>query len=230
MTANPYWPAPQPDSLGMMAGADDVRDALKATIDTWSAYYVTILSQRLAEAGLIGGRDQPPNPLQGFETFTNQPGYRNIGTGQPAVYLVTVAGTVGTPAMRGTGAIEAVYRANVEVHTFGTDWQEAADLTSWYEKAVRWSILQHRSLGGVANTTSWLGTSYSKGDAGGHSSKRTEGIAQMGFNVKMPDVIDVFRGPSTVPVGGGSGGPPPDDPTVDDVIFDLTKVPVTEDL
>lgn len=222
-TAQPF-PLPLPDSLGAMVGADDVRDAVKATVDLWSPYYVGIVSQRLAAAGRIGGAGQNPNPLPNFGTWVNEPSFRSIGTGQPAAYLVTVSGTVGKPHLQGNGQTLACYRAQVQVQTFGTSWQEAADLTSWYAKAVRWSVGQHRSLGGFANNTAWIGESYSAVE---HSSSRTEGRVVVGFDVTIGDVMDVNRGPATVP---GGGGPPTQDPTVETVIVDLTKYPDTQPL
>lgn len=218
------FPAPIPDSLGPLLGADDVRDAVKATIDEWSEYYLSVISQRLAAADRIGGQSQNPNPLPNFGTWVNDPTQRNFGTGQPAAFLVTVAATVGAPDVQGDGMVRAVWRANVSIQAFGTDWQEAADLTSWYEKCVRWCIQQHRSLGGFSTGSKWIGTSYSSKD---HTSTRTLGIAAIGFDIGVANVINVRRGPATVPT---QPGPPAQDPTVDDVIVELTKVPVTEPL
>ena len=57
------WTPPQPDSLGALVGADD-RDAVKATIDKWSAYYLGVLSGRLEAAGRIGNtKGLPTAPL-----------------------------------------------------------------------------------------------------------------------------------------------------------------------
>ncbi len=219
------WTPPQPDSLGALVGADDVRDAVKATIDKWSAYYLGVLSGRLEAAGRIGNaKGLPTAPLPTFGTWVNEPNWRSIGTGQPAAFLVTVPATVGSPVEQGTGEVMATWRAQVSVQVFGTTWQNAADLTSWYEKAVRWCILQHRGLGDFAQATKWMGTSYSGKE---HSSSRTEGRAVLGFNVVVTDAIEMFRGPKTVPT---TAGPPAPDPTVETVIFDLTRVPVTDEV
>lgn len=219
---NPYWPLPTPDSLGEIIGADDVRDNVKATIDTWAPFYLSALSARLATAGRIGGKGQPNNPLPSFGTWTNQPAHRSWGTGQPAAYLVTVPATSGTPDLQGNRKYIAIWRVQVNIQVFGTTWQEAADLVSWYEKVVRWCVLQHRSLGGFAMSTKWAGVQYS---ATVHDSSRTLGQAVIGFDVQVGDVIDLGRGPSTVPTGI-----PPQDPTVETVIVDLTRVPVTDEV
>lgn len=219
---NPAWPLPSPDALGPMVGADDIRDAVKATIDAWSPYYLGVISQRLTAAGRIlpGRKTQLPN----FGHWRNDPQHRNLGAGQPAACLVTVPATVGVPKRMGTGLVWATWRSQVHVVVYGTDWQEAADLTSWYEKAVRWCILQHRSLGGVANTTTWVGSQYSMVQQTG---TRTVDQVVLGFDVVVPDVVDTTRGPIEPPK---LPTPPTPDPTVEDVVLDLVKVPVNESL
>ena len=103
------------------------------------------------------------------------------------------------------------------MQVFGTTWEEAADLGSWYEKVVRWCILQHRSLGGVAMSTKWMGNQYSGKE---HSSTRTEGLIVMGFDVKLGNVIDVGRGPAEVPSPPVAPAP---DPTVESTVVTVTK-------
>lgn len=218
---NIYWPPPEPDALGALVGADDVRDALRATIDLWSPYYVSIISARLAVEGLIGNPGQTAIPLSNFGKWVNEPTARSIGTGQPAAYLVRVLNTVGVPHVQaqGYGRTAATWRAAVTVQVFGTDWQEAADLTSWYEKAVRASVMQHRSLGDFATSTKWMGNSYA-GEV--HNSSRTEGQCILNFDIAVNDVIDVNRGPLQVPSPPLTPGP---DPTADEFIVTLTKIP-----
>jgi hypothetical protein len=214
---NVEWPLPQPDSLGPNLGADDVADAVVATLDEWTPFYVAMISGRVTAAGKIGGRSQPTTPLAPFGHWINEDEYRNVGTGRPAGYEVRVPATVGEPRRKGSGLYVATWRVQVNVQYWGTDWQESRDGTSWYEKATRWSILQHRSLGGFANSTTWKGTSFQRG---GHSSSRTEGIAVIGFDVEVLDSINDTRGPATVPA------PPlvPDqDPTVATTSVTLTN-------
>lgn len=225
---NIYWPLPEPNSLGGIIGADDVRDAIKATILLWSPFYLMAISETLAAQNRIGGTSggfkQPPNPLPQFGTWVNEPTHRNFGTGEPAAFLVTVPATVGVPDLQSSGQYIATWRAQVEVQVFGTSWEEAADLSSWYEKVVRWCILQHRSLGGLAMTTKWTGASYSGTQ---HTSTRTVGEVAMGFDVMVEDVADVNRGPQTVP---SPLAIPAQDPTVKTVIPDLSKTADTAPL
>lgn len=215
---NTWWPLPSPDALGNMLGADDVRDAVKETILTWSPYYLAVLSSRLADAGRIGNKSQNPNPLPCFGTWQNDPEHRSFGAGQLASFLVTVPATVGDPYLSNTRQWRAKWRAQVVLQVFGTTWEEAADLISWYEKVVRWCLLQHRDLGGLAAGLNWVGNQYT-GKL--HASTRTEAQVVCAYNVDVPDVTD-GRGPLTVPT---QFLPTPQDPTVDDVVVTVTAIP-----
>lgn len=192
---NAYWPLPSPDSLGRLVGADDVANAVESTIALWSPFYLAALSGRLIKASQIGGRDQPNAPLAAFGTWVNETDVRSLGTGTPAAYMVRVPGTVGEPMLQGRAYI-ASWRAQVTIQTFGTTWQMARNFTSWYEKVVRWSVLQHKSLGGFAMSTKWAGATYAGID---HTASRTEGQAVLAFDVQVNDVLDTGRGPAEVP-------------------------------
>lgn len=217
-----YWPSPLPDALGPLLGADDVRDAVKATILLWSPYYLAVESRRLGTAGLIGGKNQSAFPLAPFGTWINEPDFRSVGTGQPAAFLVRVLSSENDDA-QGNGRVAATYKTAVTVQVFGTSWEEATDVTSYYEKAVRWCVMQHRSLGGLANSTKWLSTEYSAQE---HSSSRTEGVAVLVFEVKLLNTINTLLGPLVPPANGQL----PPDFTAEEVLLDLTKYPISEGL
>lgn len=214
---NAYWPLPEPDALGPLIGADDVADAVEATLATWAPFYVGALSGRLQAAGKIGGRSQPSAPLHVFGKWTNEGEYRSIGTGTPAAYEVRVTGTVGEPQRQGTGLYIATWRSQVTVTAFGTTWQEARDFTSWYEKIVRWSLMQHKSLGGFAQTTKWVGVAYQLIE---HSSSRSLGQVVIGLDVRVPDVLNDTRGPAEVPVPPLV---PAQDPTAETITATVTN-------
>jgi hypothetical protein len=220
--ANEFWPLPYPDQLGPNIGADDIRDAVKATILEWSSYYLSILSSRLAAAGSIGSSGQNDNPLPDFGEWVNAPEYRTYGTGKPACFLVTVNQTVGEPQLQGKRQYIATWRAQVLVQVFGSSWEDAADLVSWYDKVARWCILQHRSLGGLAMSTKWAGVQYRGTE---HESTRTVAQAIQGYDVQVANVIDVARGPATVPL---LPEPPPFDPTVESTVVTITNGPANE--
>lgn len=226
---NTYWPLPSPDSLGNMVGADDVRRAVKRTILTWAPFYLGMVSQREALAGNIGNSSQPPNPLPNFGKWVNRMQNRSLGTGMPAAFIVTVPATVGKPEIQGNRSVKAVFRAQVIVQVFGSDWETTADLASWYEKAVRWSIVQHGALADndgnpFATRTNWVGNQYSGEMI--HEGTRTYGECVTAFDVLLPDVIDII-GPDTVPTPPVV---PDDDPTVDDVIVTLKNARPNEPL
>lgn len=225
-TTNPAWPLPEPDAIGPLVGADAARDAIKATIELWTPFYLANVSARLLAAGKIGTKTSPVKSpqLATWGTWRNEPNFRSLGTGQPAAFLVTVAGTVGKPKIQATGLVLATYRAHVTVQVFGTTWQEALDLASWYETVARACVMQHRSLGGVtAAPTYWVGSNYAVEE---HTATRSVAKATLGFDVTLPDIINVLRGPSVPPATPTPG----QDETVDEVVVDLTRVPITEPL
>lgn len=216
-TSNPVWPVPEPDAAGPIRGADTARDAVRDTIDLWSPYYLGVLSKRLAATGRI------QKPLQHFGHWRNTPSYRSIGTGQPAAFMVTVAATMKDPDVQANGLVIATWRTQVRVLVYGTTWQQASDRTAWYEQAVLLSVLQHRGLGGVAKATKWAGSAYAVAE---HTSTRTVQQVTIGLDVTLDNVLSVRAGPATPPTSGTPG----QDPTADDVVVNLTKVPITEPL
>lgn len=226
MTANPYWPLPLPDSIGALVGADDVRNAVKNTILEWSSYYLAIVSQRLVAQGRIGGTNLVGAPLPGFGTWDNDPQFRSLGTGMPAAFLVTTPATVANSIeLQGNRQYRAAWRAQVNLWVYGTTWEMADDITSWYEKAVRLCLLQHRTLGNqFATGTKWVGNSYTSEI---HDSTRTIGKCAMAFDVLVNGPVIEVRGPATLPVPAVSL---PDDPTVNTVDITLARVPVNESL
>jgi hypothetical protein len=212
---NPYWPTATPDSIGPIIGADDVRDAVNTVIATWAPYYLGVLSAKLVAAGKL----QAGTHLPAFGKWVDEPDFRSLGTGQPAACLVTSPGTVGQPVLQASGLYIATWRVQVAVQVFGTDWQQAADRTSWYEKAVRLSVLQNRSLGGFANATLWAGSAYERR---WHEQTRTEGVATLGFDVEVFDVTSVLGGPDVVP---DNFDVPPSNPTALTADVELVRDP-----
>jgi hypothetical protein len=219
---NVFWPLPQPDSVGPIIGADDVRERMRYIIEKWSPYYISILSQRLEAAGLIGADSPNDAPLPMFGSWVNQPEFRTYGTGISPTFLVTVPEVVGKPCLQGNGLYIAVYRAQVVVQVFGTNWEEAADTVSWYEKVIRWSVLQNRSLEQFAMSTAWDAVTY-RGDE--HDGTRTVAQAVMYFNVQVRDVISVNFPVGAVPF---PPDPPPQDPQVERTVVTFDKFVVDE--
>jgi hypothetical protein len=215
--ANRYWPSAAPDPLGPLLGADDVRDATRAVIETWSPYYLSIVSQRLLAAGKLGEGSPYPNPLRDFEYWTLEPSNRAGGTGSSPVFLVTVPNTIGKPRLRGNGTYISVWRSQVLVDVYGKTWEAAADLVSFYEKAVRLSVLQHRSLGGLAMSTSWQGTQLRASE---HAGTRVEAQAILAFDVQVDGSASILGAPAA-PLAPAQ--PPPADPTVETTVVQVSN-------
>lgn len=217
--ANVFWPLRQPDPVGPIIGADDVRDRVKHIIEKWSPYYIATVSERLEDGGKIGGDGQMDAPLPDFGVWTNEPQYRTFGTGQSPSFLVTVPQIIGEPVCRSDGSYIAVFRAQVITEVFGTTWEEAADLIAWYETVVRLCILQNRSLEQFAMSTKWSGMTIRSEE---HDGTRTRAQAVSLFDVQVGNVINVLFSPTEPPF---PPEPPPPDETVESTLVTVLRVP-----
>lgn len=220
---NEFFQVSQPDDVGNIIGADDVRDQVKYIITKWAPFYTAVLSDRLVTAGKIGGDSQVDAPLTNFGTWVNEPQYRSYGTGQSPTFLVTVPMTVGNPLLQANGRYIVVWRTQIVTQVFGTTWEEAADLISWYEKIVRWCILQNRSLEQFAMSTKWQGVTF-RGDE--HDGTRTVAQAVSLYDVQVRNAIDVLglaalTNPPFPPIA------PPSDPTVESTLITVEDFPAT---
>lgn len=177
---------PGPTStLGPFLGAPHVRQAVLATLAAWGPLYV-------AEASRQSGFDLP-----GFKDFVNEPLMSPETVGERPRYVVAVPRTMGVPERHGTGKYRATWDAQIALWMWGGDYQETQDKLGIYAIAVRQLMLQHPSLGGFAQNTSWRGDAYLEVSA---TSFRTWGQATVQFAVAVESVVDAYAGPATPPV------------------------------
>jgi hypothetical protein len=178
------------NAYGPLFGGHSVQEAFYRTLETWLPSYIAEVNRQL------GGKilDVP------FE-YRHRPDYRTLPRNAGAAILVEVPHTVGEPHIS-QNFIRANWRVEVTVYVYGTkDWQETQALTSAYAACVRAAIIQHRGLGGFAETTIWDGEEYLEGE---HSATRTTGIAHLNFSVTVGNVMDMMGGvplPAFAPPG-----------------------------
>ena len=72
------------------------------------------------------------------------------------------------------------------------DWQETQAITFAYGAAARTAIAQHESLGGIAESTMWMGEVYKEKE---HLSNRTIGLILIDFEVTTATTLDIHAGP-----------------------------------
>lgn len=209
------FPPDSPDIYGTVLSARDVRQALLATIQTWSAQYI-------AEIASITGLN-----LQPFGSWEAVYDNRALPPDQTAACWATCLTTdpKRPPHREGDGTYTAVWIADANIVCYGTSWDEAADLVGAYTSAVRALVLQHGSLGGFASNTRWLGEASKEIE---HQRTRTVQVATASFAVTVTGAVNTLVGPKTPSPAtppGTSGGP-----TVASTSVAVADYPVDEGL
>lgn len=187
---DPPFPPSAPDVFGPAAGGHTVRRAVRDTLQAWTPTYITLVAER---EGLT---------MSPFQHWTAMYQYRSLPQNYAAACWPVCTGTRGTPQRQGNGLIRAAYGVEVSTLVYGGDWDQAEDLCSAYNLAVRLALLQHRNLGGVAEATTWLSEQYAAVD---HTNTRTLGVYRALYEVTVAEVASTSAGPPP-------GTPPPSTP------------------
>jgi len=205
------------NSYGAFLGGHTVQEAFYNTMQEWLPSYVAEFNRQLGSKVLV-----PP-----FE-YRHRPDFRALPRNVGAAIMVEVPHTAGAPRIYQNG-IRANWRVEVFIYVYGTkDWQETQALTYAYAACVRACMIQHRGLGGVAETTIWEGEQYREGE---HHSTRTTGMAHLRFIVTLGNVMNMYGGapsPQYAPEGaitGPSTQPATPVPVVDEVTVTVEKEP-----
>jgi len=175
MATQPWWTnwdlSYTNDAYGPLYGGHSVQEAFYNTLQTWLPSYIAEINRQIGATVLY-------EPYE----YRHRPEFRTMPRGVSAAILVDVPNTIGIPQIHGN-TTRANWRVEVMVYVYGTkDWQETQAMTSAYAAAVRAAIIQHRGLGGFAQTTNWEGEQYLEGE---HTSGRTTGVAHLRFSVTV---------------------------------------------
>lgn len=159
----------------MTVSAADVSAAARLTLQT---YLPAVLARGL------NGRPALPAPTSYAEVPTTE-AIRRV---KRSLLAVSVPRTLGAPERFGDGTYDATFLLSVAV------WHEqASDLplltaAGDYAAAVRATVLQHQSLGGLASQVVW--TDESVDLVGDERSTLTLGLGICEFAVHVPQVAD----------------------------------------
>lgn len=171
------------DVFGPVYGGHTVQEAFYNTLQTWLPTYIAEFNRALGSEVLV-------IPFE----YRHRPEYRTLPKNSSAAILVTVPGTAGQPEIFQNN-VRAHFHVDVMVYIYGsTDWQETEALTQAYAACLRTCMVQNRSLGGIAETTIWLGEEYLEGE---HSSTRTTGVSHIRFLVTIANVMNIYGGVPT---------------------------------
>lgn len=136
------------------------------------------------------------------------------GEGMPAIIVVS-PGTDGIPEGEGGGIVTAWYQVTVATLVMASDEHGARQLSAYYSGAVRAVVMQHGSIGGVADGVQWLGEEF-QGEPPSNRN-RSRGGALTHFRIRIPVTVEAQSGPTF---------PAPIDPCAD--VADLVTVQTVE--
>lgn len=142
----------------------------------------------LAEVAEQSGRAR--GDLELFRSYVTYVDLTRYNEDQIPSCVVTAPGTVETPT-RYSNAYSAPWGVGVGCVVSGRDAENTWELIGLYAAAIRAIVVQHKSLGGFASDTYWVGERY---DELTSSDQRTimAGVSQ--FNVWVDEVVDGAQG------------------------------------
>ena len=170
-----------PDIFGPIVGGHTIQEAIYTTLQTWLPTYIAEFNR------VLGGP-----VLKVPQTYRVKPEHRNLTPEVEASVFVSCDGTKTRPE-RHSHQTRAVWNVKVSLMINGSmDWQETQAITFAYGAAARTAIAQHESLGGIAESTMWIGEEYLEKE---HLSNRTLGLIVIDFEVTTAATLDVRAGP-----------------------------------
>lgn len=187
------------------------------TADDLCVAAAEILAEHLpAVVAAMGWDEDSVAPLAPVTTWEQVPTLEALTAAEMPAGAVTSPGLAETPTRRERGRHDAVWRISVGVYDRGDDYHETARRVRRWAAAVRATLLEHRTLNGVADGVWWRGEEYrQKPNAG---AARTLGGCAVAFDVKAANVIDLGS-----PVSPGAG------PLVQSVHARISTRPATQE-
>jgi hypothetical protein len=167
--------------------ADTLEEAVR---DTLMAWFKTYLREFELQASLT--RDVLPEP----RTITIANDLDQQAANQlPAVVIVSPGlSPRNRPKQEGDGSFRVWLAVGIGVFASGASRQDTAKLIRYYTAIIRTIILQHQSLGGVADGCEWFDESYD--DAFNFSDEETVGAGQVVFEFEVAGVVNRYGGPA----------------------------------
>lgn len=201
--------------FGPLVGGWEVSGAVIATLsERLPTYTQEVARRRGVEPSVVGLPIRTPQPIARRKTFAGWP-----KTVLPYVQ-VTSPGTLDAPVRQDNGLYVCTFQVDVFVVIAARDHDSTAFAVSVWGDAIVWTIMQRRTLGGLATSVDWLGTGTDDVPLPDDSERTLQGSVAV-FSVEVPDCLDPIAGPAVFIPDDGS--PPPDyadDPIVTDVQID----------
>ncbi len=178
---------------GPSIDAEDVHQAVTDFVTRWFPSYI-------AEIGARKGFAR--TKLETFASMTNVDALDKWPEHKLPALITFIPGTDRPPTRNGDGSYDATWPLGLGVVVKGKDRDSTYRLLMAYMSALRMLFLQHGSIDGFAESTTWEGDDYDQMpfDAG-----RTIRAGIVSFVITVSDVVSTRHGVST----------PPEDATAD---------------
>jgi hypothetical protein len=173
------------NALGPIFAAPELEDALLALIESWLPTYLTEVETAYGLDPLTLAR--PKFYGTSVEADTHP------GEGLPAIIVVS-PGTGEVPEGEAQN-ITAWYDVTVATSTMAASEIGARRLGAFYSAAIRAIVMQHGSIGGVADAVRFLGEEFI-GSPGNDERSRSRGGALTHFRVRISPILDRQAGPT----------------------------------
>lgn len=201
--------------FGPIVGPGQVEAAAEQTLRAWLPSYLAELERQTGlEAGAL------PLPA-GYQTVSDLDHLVEQALGGPILVLVS-PGITDAPIAREAGITGARWTLNAVAIVPAESRARAHVLAGAYATAIRWTLVQQGSLGGLAAAVDWVDEEYL---AIATDDRRVLGAGRVEVAVEVAVVLDRQAGPLPPPAADPAA-PYPDWPTADPVEVDLTRMPV----
>ena len=180
-------------AIGAIVTAADVEDAARSTIETWQDTYLGELARQHA-------RD--PDALPAIRSWNVSAEFSDFPAAQLPSAIVVAPGTAAVE--RRASGYEATWTLGIAVVVSAATEADTDRLAKLYAAAIRAAIVQHGSLGGIAESTQWTGERFDDVAPDPADAERTLVAAQVTFAVTVADVINPALGilePPDPPIG-----------------------------
>lgn len=178
--------------IGRIITARDVEAAMRATLELWQDTY-------LGELARQQGRD--PHALPAIRSWNTAAEFSDFPEAQLPSAIVVAPGTASVER-RATG-YAAAWAVGVAVVVSAATEADTDLLAKLYAAAVRAAVVQHGSLGGLAEHTAWESERFDDVILEPPDAERTLVAAQVRFVVTVADVTDPAGGLLEPPPGAG---------------------------
>lgn len=171
------------------------------TADDLCVAAAIILDTHLLDVVRAQGWHEAPGALKPVTTWEQIPTLEALSSARYPVGAVTSPGLTSRPTRTTKRRHDATWRISVGVWDRGVSYQDTASRVRRWAAAVRATLLDHRTLGGIADGLWWAGEEYRQNPT--REAARTLGGCAVSFDVDVSDVVDLTAppdGPGTGPV------------------------------